>query len=47
MKGYYKNPEKTAETIENGWLASGDVGEVRKDMTLKVIDRAKNIFKLQ
>lgn len=48
MKGYYKNPEKTAECIdENGWLASGDVGEVRPDMTLKIIDRAKNIFKLQ
>lgn len=47
MKGYYKNPEKTAECIEDGWLASGDIGEIRPDMTIKIVDRAKNIFKLQ
>lgn len=46
MKGYYKNPEKTNECIFDGWLASGDVGAVLPNGALKIIDRAKNIFKL-
>jgi long-chain acyl-CoA synthetase len=46
MKGYFKNPEKTAETIKDGWLYSGDVAEVRPDGSIKIVDRAKNIFKL-
>ena len=46
MKGYFKNPEKTSETIINGWLMSGDVAEVRPDGSIKIVDRAKNIFKL-
>lgn len=28
MQGYFKNPEKTAETVVNGWLYSGDVGRI-------------------
>jgi len=46
-KGYYKNPEKTAEAFtEDGFLMSGDVGVVYPNGAIKIIDRAKDIFKL-
>jgi long-chain acyl-CoA synthetase len=45
-KGYFKNPEKTAEAFHNEWFMTGDVGQVNADGSLKIIDRAKNIFKL-
>jgi long-chain acyl-CoA synthetase len=44
--GYYKNPEATAETLEDGWVNSGDAGYMTEKGHLKIIDRAKDVSKL-
>lgn len=44
--GYYKDPNNTAKTFQNGWLRTGDVGMLLPNGSIKIIDRAKNIFKL-
>jgi long-chain acyl-CoA synthetase len=45
MKGYYKRPDLTAETIINGWLHTGDIGQVIDGKYLKITDRKKELFK--
>lgn len=46
MKGYYKNPEATAEVIDqDGWFHTGDVGTFVGGKFLKITDRKKEIFK--
>jgi acyl-CoA synthetase (AMP-forming)/AMP-acid ligase II len=44
MKGYYKAPDKTAETIVDGWLHTGDIGHLDVDGYLHISDRRKDMI---
>ncbi|MNS53498.1 Long-chain-fatty-acid--CoA ligase [compost metagenome] len=47
MKGYYKMPEATARALsEDGWLSTGDLGEMNADGRLRMVGRLKDMFRV-
>jgi fatty-acyl-CoA synthase len=44
MKGYYKRPDLTKETIKDGWLHSGDLGKLDKDGYVYITGRVKEMY---
>lgn len=50
IKGYYKRPDLNSDEsvfTKDGWFRTGDVGQWNADGTLSIIDRIKNLIKLQ
>lgn len=44
MKGYFKQPDVTADTIRDGWLYTGDIGYLDEDGYLYIVDRKKDMI---
>ena len=44
FQGYLKAPDKTAETLVDGWLHSGDIGELDDEGYLRIVDRKKELI---
>ncbi|HSV43232.1 MAG TPA: acyl-[ACP]--phospholipid O-acyltransferase [Candidatus Bathyarchaeia archaeon] len=46
MRGYLKNPEKTAEVIKDGWYVTGDIATIDQDGFIKITDRLSRFSKI-
>lgn len=44
MKGYYNRPDATAQTIQEGWLCTGDIGVMTEEGFFSIVDRKKDMI---
>jgi long-chain acyl-CoA synthetase len=46
FRGYYKNPDATRQTLEDGWVRTGDAGMLDREGHLRIVDRARDVGRL-
>ncbi|MBF0784480.1 long-chain-fatty-acid--CoA ligase FadD [Muribacter muris] len=44
MQGYWQRPDETAQVLQDGWMATGDIVEMGQDLNLRIVDRKKDMI---